>query len=40
MDEEEEIDCLDDDILNLEKDKLSMEDQKKKLEADPAVRLI
>ena len=32
LDEEQEIDCLDDDILKLEKDKLSMEDDKKKLD--------
>lgn len=32
IDEEEEIDCLDDSILKLEKDKMSMDDQKKRLD--------
>ena len=32
VDEEAEIESIDDDILNLEKDKLSMEDQKNRLE--------
>jgi len=32
LDEEEDIDCLDDDILKLEKDKLSMEDDKNRLD--------
>lgn len=31
-DEKQEIECLDDDILDLEKDKLSMDDQKMKLD--------
>lgn len=32
VDDKEEIDCLDDEILNLEKDRLSMEDDRKKLD--------